>query len=81
MKKEANQLNKEWKPKPFCKSKPLIPVHTTQVQECFMSREEDFPKLETFNKNGSRHTQKSKMLPQQFFQVEKLLNQIPQKMF
>ncbi|CDP20491.1 unnamed protein product [Coffea canephora] len=45
-----------WKPKPFCKSEPLIP--TSQVQECFMFSEADFPKLETFNKNGSRHSPK-----------------------
>ncbi|CDP18949.1 unnamed protein product [Coffea canephora] len=57
-KKEAKQLNVEWKPKSFCKSEPLISSHPPQVQECFMFREEDFPKLETFNKNGSRHTQK-----------------------
>ena len=58
LEEEAKQLKKEWKPKPFCKPEPLIPVHTSQVQECFIFSEADFPKLETFNKNGSRHTLK-----------------------
>ncbi|CDP21204.1 unnamed protein product [Coffea canephora] len=57
LEKEAKQLKQEWK-KSFCNPEPLIPVHIPQVQECFKFSEADFPKLETFNKNGSRHTPK-----------------------
>ncbi|CDP21971.1 unnamed protein product, partial [Coffea canephora] len=58
-----NILEKEgekskWNLKPFCKPEPLVPIHTPQIQECFMFSEADFPKFETFNKNGSRHTPK-----------------------
>ncbi|CDP20546.1 unnamed protein product [Coffea canephora] len=75
LEKEAKQSKTEWKPKPFWKNEPLVPIHTPQVQECFMFREEDFPKLETFNNNGARHTLKIQNVSLQFFQVEKLLDQ------
>ena len=68
-------MKTNWKPKSFCTVEPLIQNHTPKVQECFMFREEDFPKLETFNKNGVRHTPKIQNSAPMVLPSEKLSRQ------
>lgn len=54
--KQTKKIQKEWKPVPQSHSK-LVKTSTQPIQ-CFMFQEADFPPLESFVKNGSKHTPK-----------------------
>ena len=58
---QTKELTQEWKPKSVSPNQCFYQKIETQVQaipECFMFQETDFPPLESFVKNGSKHTPK-----------------------